>query len=841
VRIELGRERRRGAPVQLTLLAAALTAAIVVAIPGAGHSARPDAAASHPLEQMRALSGAPASASRAEHGWSAVPATARAPISMALAARDRAYSAIPARDGFVAASRPQRLRSHFGRYGVSIASGGSRLGLRTKGLGLPGTSIAVHGVRPIARANGVTYEHGGVREWYRNGPAGLEQGFTVARPGGGADGTLSVAMALSGNLRASLATDGSEVVLWRGRRQVLSYGDLWAVDAHGRTLPSRLALEGRTLRIVVDARDAAFPVRIDPLVQQARLSASDGADGDNFGYSVSVAADGSTLAVGAWGKEVAGEAKRGAVYVFSKMSGSWSQTATLTASDGVAGDRLGWSVALSADGSTLAAGAVNNDRPGKVYVFTRPGSGEWSGATQAAELTMSDAPANQNPGFGWSVAIAPDGSTVVAGAPALNFEGAVYVFSRAATGWADAARPATLTASDANLNGEFGAAVALSDDGSTILVGEFGANNGQPSSGTGSDPGALYVFSQPVGGWAVATETAKLTPSDAGGQLGRSVAVSPDGATVVGGAPGSTSSQGALYVYSRPGSTWTSGTNTARLVASDASNSDSLGVSVALAGDGSTIVGGAWGRDFSSGALYLYSRPASGTWTSSTETQELGARPSGQLGTSLATTADGSTVMSGAAMTNNYRGAVVVFGPEDLAPATPGAPTTPTDSGTTPADSATVSTTNGAGAAPVAPEATAPGAPAAPPAAPASSRRVHSYQIVFGPHRIRLPAVVRRGIGSRVLCKLGPCKIATTLKYGLRAIGGGRTTADGGHRVRVHTRLSREGKRHLRRLVRSRRHAVRLRLRIVLIDNGTRVERSGGFLVRARRHHRSGG
>jgi hypothetical protein len=134
---------------------------------------------------------------------------------------------------------------------------------------------------------------------------------------------------------------------------------------------------------------------------------------DQLGSSVGISADGSTIG---------GDTFQGAAYVFAKPGGGWvdeNEVAKLTASDGASGDELGLSIAISADGSTLAAGAPiadvgGNSGQGAAYAYTRPQSG-WTTATETAKLTASDG----QPGdaLGWSVAISLVGSTVVTGMP----------------------------------------------------------------------------------------------------------------------------------------------------------------------------------------------------------------------------------------------------------------------------------------------------------------------------------------------------------------------------------------------------------------------------------------
>ncbi len=274
---------------------------------------------------------------------------------------------------------------------------------------------------------------------------------------------------------------------------------------------------------------ARYPLRIDPFVRQAELTASDGLCCDELGYSV--AADGRTIAVGAPFHE--------AVYVFSKPASGWAnatQTAELTASDG--GGALGSSVAM--DGQTIVAGdpsyAVINypldDDQGAVYVFSDTTSG-WANGGQIAVLTASDS--GFPDGLGSSVAL--EGRTIVAGAPTHgapdSIRGAVYVFSKPASGSANGTQTAELTASDGAASDQLGLSVAVA--GPVIAAGSLSSNS-------------VYVFCEPPSGWLHGNQAASLTASDVGpsDELGFSVAMSDR--AIVAGAPqhevGGTNGQG---------------------------------------------------------------------------------------------------------------------------------------------------------------------------------------------------------------------------------------------------------------------------------------------------------
>jgi hypothetical protein len=539
------------------------------------------------LTALVALSGAPARpVAGARHGLSSLPAAAQSPISAALGRDEPAYGVL----GLHARNPAQRLRVAFSRRGVAVASGEARLGMALTAWGYASAlKPLAPSIAPHARGNRVSYRHRSLTEWYVNGPLGLEQGFDVtARPTGGR-GPLTLSLAISGNLSQRLQHDS---VLLTGRGVALRYDGLHVTDARGHTLRAWLQLLRGHLLIRIDDRGAVYPLRIDPFIQQAELSASNGAEGDQLGYSVAVS--GSTIVAGAPFHKVGTNLYQGAAYVFTPRSGKWAnatQTAELTASDGAEEDSLGYSVAISGD--TIVAGAPyhevgSNTRQGAAYVFTMPAGG-WENTTQTAELTASDGAGDDQ--LGYSVAIAEN--TVVAGAPFHKIgsdanQGAAYVFTAPPGGWANTDQTAELTASDGAENDQLGYSVAIAEN--TVVA-------GAPFHKIGSDAnqGAAYVFTMPAGGWGNTTQTAELTASDGGqsDQLGSSVAIS-DG-TIVAGAPyhdlGSNLFQGMTYLFTAAGGGWTNATQTEELSAADGTGSDRLGNSVAISEK--TIVAGA--------------------------------------------------------------------------------------------------------------------------------------------------------------------------------------------------------------------------------------------------------
>ena len=323
-------------------------------------------------------------------------------------------------------------------------------------------------------------------------------------------------------------------------------------------------------------------------LQEAKLTAFEGAANSYFGSSVAVSSD--TVVVGAPNATVGRNSQQGAAYVFVKPSAGWSgnliEIAELTASDGAAGDQFGSSIAIS--GNTVVVGADDtpgggNQNQGSAYVFVEPSFG-WTNMTQTAKLTTSSSVAYVQ--FGIGVAISGDTVVVAAWGNGNGYPAEAFVYVEPLLGWLEnVTQTATLTAPGA------GSTVAIS--GGTVVL---GADNTQiPGRGA---VGAAYVFVEPVLGWSgTVTDAATLTAFDgaAGDQFGDSVAISgntvvvgADDAGAVGGIPG----QGAAYVFVEPKAGWAGDLfDAAKLTASDGTFGDGFGFSVAF--DGDTMVIGA--------------------------------------------------------------------------------------------------------------------------------------------------------------------------------------------------------------------------------------------------------
>lgn len=342
-------------------------------------------------------------------------------------------------------------------------------------------------------------------------------------------------------------------------------------------------------------------------------------DGDEWSFAAKlVPSDPAPLGRFAWDVAVAGDViaagSRRRAYVFARPAEGWSgvltESARLVPSDA---SQFGLTTRLGpiaiADGHVAAGGGSRLDG----YVFAEPPGG-WEGdVTERARLVVSSGPA--------ATAIAFDGETLVIGQQndsglGGKDPGAAYVFTRPPGGWVGSiGESALLSPSDRRDDHRFGASVALSD--SRIAVGALLDSDG------GFQGGAAYVFERPVSGWdGVVEEVAKLVASDPepGDFLGTTVSMS--GPTIVVSAPGADdrgSQTGALYVFTEPFGGWRGRViESQRLLGEGVGSSNLFGTRVAFAAD--VVAAGAPSRGPGSsgfrpaGAMLLYQRldPAAG-------------------------------------------------------------------------------------------------------------------------------------------------------------------------------------------------------------------------------------
>ncbi len=293
-------------------------------------------------------------------------------------------------------------------------------------------------------------------------------------------------------------------------------GDTLAIgDPSWTDSPPVTYFNGSRLRYETTGAVQVYARRKGQWKRQALLHASNAGHADRFGSSISLSADGNTLAVGARGEDGSTNSasaepgqdnddayNAGAVYIYTRKGDKWRQHSRVKAQEPRSYDFMGSTVTLSADGKTMAASIyfnegmrayylVNNFLPederipldprasGRVYIFTYD-QDRWS---QQDILR----PEKETPGsnFGSSISLSADGDSLAIGAPythinlpaqaglntpesGTDFAGAAYVFSRTDGRWRQRAYLQSLIPVQ---DGQFGSSVSISHDGDTVIVG----------------------------------------------------------------------------------------------------------------------------------------------------------------------------------------------------------------------------------------------------------------------------------------------------------------------------------------------------------------------------------
>ncbi len=284
-----------------------------------------------------------------------------------------------------------------------------------------------------------------------------------------------------------------------------------------------------------------------------KLTPSVGSEGDQFGASVAIYAD--TAIVGAREDDIGSNDLQGSAYIYERNQGganNWGEVKKLTAPDGAKSDIFGGSVAIYGDtavvGAPHSSDAPDSGAPGAAYIFERNqgGANNWG---EVKKLTASDGVAFDF--FGGSVAIYA-GTTIVGSIRDIRsgFEqGSAYIYERnqgGANTWGEVKK---LTASDGAPEKFFGSSMAVYADTAIVWAPR---SSDAPGAGV---PGAAYIFERNQGGANNWGEVEKLTPSDgvAFDLFGGSVAIYAG--TFIIGTPendiGSNDFQGSAYVFSR--------------------------------------------------------------------------------------------------------------------------------------------------------------------------------------------------------------------------------------------------------------------------------------------------
>jgi Flp pilus assembly pilin Flp len=362
------------------------------------------------------------------------------------------------------------------------------------------------------------------------------------------------------------------------------------------------------------------------------------ATGDRSGYSVSLSSDGSTVAIGAYYND-GSASNAGQVRVYENISGTWTQVGSDIDGE-AANDQSGKSVSLSSDGSIVAIGAEGNagngSYSGHVRIYKNI-SGTW---TQQGSDIDGEAVSDVS---GGSVSLSSDGSIVAIGARNNDGNGSsaghVRIYKNISGTWTQVGSDIDGEAASDNS----GSSVSLSSDGSVVAIAALW------NDGTASDAGHVRVYKNISGTWTQVG--ADIDGEAAGDASGRSVSLSSDGSTVAIGAyqnDGNGTSAGHVRIYKNISGTWTQlGADIDGEKAGDAMGG--LG-SLSLNSDGSILAIGVSTTEgntgTNAGGVYIYPY-ISGTWTQIRSTIYGEAANDGS-GSSVSLSSDGSTVAIGA-------------------------------------------------------------------------------------------------------------------------------------------------------------------------------------------------
>ena len=387
----------------------------------------------------------------------------------------------------------------------------------------------------------------------------------------------------------------------------------------------------RNLYILVFFAGMIIPgMLLGQFAQQGPKIVGTGGDASAFqGGSIAISADGNTAVVGG----IYDNSQQGAIWVFTRTAGAWTQQGPKLSGTGGAGDFVyqGYSVAISSDGNTIAEGGWrDNTDTGAVWIFTRSG-GTWT--QQGSKLVGSGATGGQIL-QGTSVAISADGNTTLVGGSGDNGTGAVWVFTRSGNVWTQHGSKLAGTGSAGQAN--LGSSLAISADGNTFVTGGL-VDNGYM--------GAVWVFARNGSDWV--QQGTKLVGSESidASKQGSSVAISSDGNTLIIGGPGDFMNEGAVWIFARSGGVWAQ--QGPKLYAEGSTSPILVGNAVAISPNGNTALVSSPGASGSTGKVWIFNRNA-GVWTKENSaligTEAAGAA---RQGWAVAISSEGTCIESG--------------------------------------------------------------------------------------------------------------------------------------------------------------------------------------------------
>src|SRR5579872_2188324 len=331
------------------------------------------------------------------------------------------------------------------------------------------------------------------------------------------------------------------------------------------------------------------------------------------------------------------------------------QGGKLVGTGSVGSANQGCSVAISKDGNTVLVGGCADNGNVGAAWVFTRSGGLWS--QQGSKLVGTGTIGGAGSGQGLSVALSGDGNTALVGSPNDNGDvGAAWVFTRSGSVWTQGGTKLVGTGSVGTANQ--GISVALSLDGNTAIVGGF-FDNKSPG---GLAVGAVWVYTRVGGVWS--QQGGKLVGSGAtnSAEQGFSVALSGDGNTLIEGGPFDRGNAGTVWVFTRSGGVWSQQSQLVGRGGSTFPNGAWQGSSVALSEDGNTAIEGGNFDSGYAGAAWVFTRSGS-VWTQEGSklvgTGAIGG--TANQGASVALSADGNTALVGGLGDNGGAGAMWVY------------------------------------------------------------------------------------------------------------------------------------------------------------------------------------
>lgn len=382
--------------------------------------------------------------------------------------------------------------------------------------------------------------------------------------------------------------------------------------------------------------------------ENAKLALTDAAFNDRMGESLAMSADGATCVVGIPGRYSA----RGQVVVYKKRGYTWVYHSSLHALDGSAGDRFGSTVSITADDSTIVVGSPSdNNNTGSAYLFVK----KEDSYVFTQRLTAPDA--TEGDYFSSNVCISADGKYLALAAPRKNAAtGMVYFYEINALG---ASLVQKLEAVSGFSGALFGHMVSMSADASRIAIASPGDKD------KGVNAGACHIYTRDANNFKL--ETKLLDNSGAAHDfMSYSISMSGDGASIMLGAyqdDDRGTNSGSVIYYTRVGTSWSQRT---RLLANDAYASDLFGYSVSMSQDGNVVIVGAYGdnpQGTMSGSCYVFKRSGI-TWNLQAKVFPSDCMQGDRFGSSCSISADGTYSAIGAPSSDSgaeSTGSVYIF------------------------------------------------------------------------------------------------------------------------------------------------------------------------------------